>query len=199
MAKKQIANKRLKCWMRVAKNGKPYRACAVPEKEKQPKREVRDNPRPEHKRKKPYLVAYGSAEERKKEQAKRRKETRVSTAKPKKKIVEKPVKSVNKAQEYKKRINKKVKDMTAEEKREYARLRKQVSREKAKPKPVEVKPKKKRFVVRQPALTSTDASGKKTKLYFKKGKEPKVKTTTATTENKLQKAKRLGKVRIIKK
>jgi hypothetical protein len=40
-----IPNKKLKCWMGKAKNGATYRACATPEKNKQPKKMVRGKPR----------------------------------------------------------------------------------------------------------------------------------------------------------
>jgi hypothetical protein len=54
-----IPNKKIKCFMRRnAKNGKVYRACAVPEKEKAPKKQIRGKPREEAKRKQPYIVAY---------------------------------------------------------------------------------------------------------------------------------------------
>ena len=53
-----IPNSKMKCFMRTAKNGKPYRACAVPEKKKAPKKQVRDKPRPESERKLPYVSAY---------------------------------------------------------------------------------------------------------------------------------------------
>jgi len=150
--KKNIANSHLKCWMRVATNGKPYRACAVPAKDKLPKHQVRENPRPEGRRKKPYLVAYPNKQARKDEQAQRRKDKRVSTAPPK-----------TKAQEYKKGLGKKVADMTKEERRIYERLRK--------PKPVVAK--KRKLVIKKKAITSTDASGKVTQLFYKKGRDKK--------------------------
>lgn len=53
-----IPNKKLKCFMRRAKNGAVYRACAVPEKDKKPKKQVRGNPIPEGKRKLPVKKAY---------------------------------------------------------------------------------------------------------------------------------------------
>jgi len=46
--------------MRRAKNGAVYRACAVPEKNKKPKKQVRGNPIPEDKRKLPVKKAYPS-------------------------------------------------------------------------------------------------------------------------------------------
>ncbi len=68
-----INNKKMKCFIRTAKNGKPYRACVVPEKNKQPKKQVRGKPRPETKRKQPRQVAYPSAQARTKAQQARRK------------------------------------------------------------------------------------------------------------------------------
>jgi hypothetical protein len=44
--------------MRRAKNGAVYRACAVPEGDKKPKKQVRGNPVPEGKRKLPVRKAY---------------------------------------------------------------------------------------------------------------------------------------------
>jgi len=43
--KGNIPNKKLKCWMRTAPSGGVYRTCAVPEKKKQPKKQVRGKPR----------------------------------------------------------------------------------------------------------------------------------------------------------
>ena len=54
----KIPNDKMKCFMRTAQNGKPYRTCAVPEKKKKPKKQVRDKPRPESERKLPYVSAY---------------------------------------------------------------------------------------------------------------------------------------------
>ena len=61
-----IPNSKMKCFMRTAKNGKPYRACAVPEKKKKPKKQVRGKPRPESERKVPYLSAYKKKRDKKK-------------------------------------------------------------------------------------------------------------------------------------
>ena len=49
--KGNIANKKLKCFMLTAKNGGKYRTCVVPEKDKKPKKTVRDAPRKEQKQK----------------------------------------------------------------------------------------------------------------------------------------------------
>jgi len=54
----KIPNSKMKCFMRTAKNGKPYRACAVPEGDKKPKKQVRGKPRPESERTLPYVSAY---------------------------------------------------------------------------------------------------------------------------------------------
>tara|TARA_R110000787_G_scaffold132356_2_gene244544 strand:+ start:359 stop:715 length:357 start_codon:yes stop_codon:yes gene_type:complete len=62
----KIPNSKMKCFMRTAKNGKPYRACAVPEKKKKPKKQVRGKPRPESERKVPYLSAYKKKRDKKK-------------------------------------------------------------------------------------------------------------------------------------
>ncbi len=61
--KGNIANKKLKCFMRKAKNGATYKTCAVPEKDKQPKKQVRGKPRGEP-RKKPVMNAYADASAR---------------------------------------------------------------------------------------------------------------------------------------
>lgn len=66
-----IPNSKLKCFMRNA-GGKVYRTCVKPEGNKQPKTQVRGNPRPAGDRKLPYKVAYPNAEARKKAQAKRK-------------------------------------------------------------------------------------------------------------------------------
>lgn len=68
-----IKNSKMKCFVRTAKNGATYRACVVPEKKKQPKKQVRGKPRPENKRVQPRQLAYGSAAARAKAQAQRRK------------------------------------------------------------------------------------------------------------------------------
>ena len=54
----KIPNSKMKCFMRTAQNGKPYRTCAVPEKNKKPKAQVRGKPRPASERKLPYVSAY---------------------------------------------------------------------------------------------------------------------------------------------
>jgi len=70
--KGNIANKKLKCFMLTAKNGGKYRTCVVPEKDKQPKKTVRNKPRAEP-RKRAIVKAYASAEARKEAQKKRTK------------------------------------------------------------------------------------------------------------------------------
>lgn len=148
--------------MNRAKNGAVYRACATPEKKKQPKKQVRNNPRPEGKRKVPYVVAYperhrkqGTTTTTSKStitktqlQAKRKKaiakdkkpktemKKKVVIAKPK----AKPSKPKNEGALYKAKLNKKVKDMTAEEKKEYTRLRVKSHRDKKKKAKPKTKP-----------------------------------------------------------
>ncbi len=68
MKVKNVPNKDLKCFM-LSTNGRPYRTCV----KKDNKEQVRRNPRPAKFRKKPYVVAYKDAGERKanaREQAK---------------------------------------------------------------------------------------------------------------------------------
>ena len=113
-ATKNVPNKKLKCFMLTAKNGKPYRTCATPEKDKKPKKQVRDNPRPADNRVKPVVKAYGSPEERKKGQQERAKKKKEDAKKPKKKII---IKKVKKEEEKpkKKIIIKKVKKDNAKQ------------------------------------------------------------------------------------
>ena len=66
---KNVPNDKLKCFMLKAKNnGAMYRTCVTPEKKKQPKTQVRDDPIPSRLRKKPYIRAYPNAKERRKVQ-----------------------------------------------------------------------------------------------------------------------------------
>lgn len=51
-------NDKMKCYMRKAKNGATYRACAEPEGDKKPKKQLRDKPKPMDKRTEKYKVAY---------------------------------------------------------------------------------------------------------------------------------------------
>ncbi len=93
--KGNIANKKLKCFMLTAKNGGKYRTCVVPEKDKKPKKTVRDAPRKEP-RKRAYIKAYSSVAERtadqkarakaKREEKKKEKEPKTVVAKNKKKF-----------------------------------------------------------------------------------------------------------------
>jgi len=53
----RVPDKKLKCFMRRAKNGGMYRACATPEKKKISKGEVRGAPKPANERSQPYLVS----------------------------------------------------------------------------------------------------------------------------------------------
>jgi len=55
----KVADKNLKCFMLRAKNGGMYRTCATPEKKKQPKKQVRGDPKPASERKLPYLTSKG--------------------------------------------------------------------------------------------------------------------------------------------
>ena len=80
---KNVPNKKLKCFMLKANNGATYRTCTTPEKNKQPKKQVRGNPRPEDKRVKPIVKAYGSVEDRKKQQAEKAKKKRQDAKKAK--------------------------------------------------------------------------------------------------------------------
>ena len=70
---KNVPNDKLKCFMLKAKNGGMYRTCATPEKKKQPKTQVRDDPVPSRLREKPYIRAYPNAKERRKAQNQRTK------------------------------------------------------------------------------------------------------------------------------
>lgn len=154
---KNIKNNKLKCWMNRAKNGAIYRACATPEKKKQPKKQVRNNPRPEGKRKVPYKVAYPERHRRQTTTQTTSKSTIAKDKKPKteikKKVVvakpksnfkpkekpkekPKPSKPKNEGALFKASLNKKVKDMTANEKKEYTRLRVKAHRDKKKGKPL---------------------------------------------------------------
>lgn len=85
--KGNIANKKLKCFMLTAKNGGKYRTCVTPEKNKQPKKTVRDAPRKEP-RKRAYMKAYSSVAERtadQKARAKAKRDEKKEEKKPKKK------------------------------------------------------------------------------------------------------------------
>ena len=57
----RVPDRKLKCFMRRAKNGAVYRACATPEKKKISKGEVRGAPKPANERKQPYLVSKAKA------------------------------------------------------------------------------------------------------------------------------------------
>jgi len=84
-----VANKDMKCFMRTARNGATYRACAVPEGNKQPKRQVRANPRPAAERVKPYITAYAGTSQAERNKASRaaNKASKVAPAPAKKKKI----------------------------------------------------------------------------------------------------------------
>ena len=86
--KGNIANKKLKCFMLTAKNGGKYRTCVVPEKDKKPKKTVRDAPRKEP-RKREYIKAYSSVAERTADQKARAKAKREEGKKAKAKKMKK--------------------------------------------------------------------------------------------------------------
>lgn len=72
--KGKIPNSKMKCFIRTAQNGKPYRTCAVPEKNKKPKAQVRGKPRPAGDRVMPYVSAYKNKFHRSNAQKKRDKD-----------------------------------------------------------------------------------------------------------------------------
>lgn len=64
--KGNLPNKKLKCFILKAKNGASYKTCTTPEKDKAPKKTVRDKPRKV--RKIPIIKAYDTVEDRKEAQ-----------------------------------------------------------------------------------------------------------------------------------
>lgn len=72
-----IPNSKLKCWIRKnAKTGGMYKTCAVPEKDRKPKKQVRGKPAKRPPAKKPIMRAYATDEARKKAQQNRAKKDR---------------------------------------------------------------------------------------------------------------------------
>ena len=57
----KVPDSKLKCFMRRGKGGGLYRTCATPEKNKQPKKQVRGDPKPASQRKLPYLTTTGKS------------------------------------------------------------------------------------------------------------------------------------------
>ena len=82
----RVPDKKLKCFMRRAKNGAVYRACATPEKKKISKGEVRGAPKPANERKQPYLVSKAKAPAKAKAKAPAKEKKRVFSMEDGKKL-----------------------------------------------------------------------------------------------------------------
>ncbi len=190
-----IPNKKLKCFMRVAKNGATYKTCAKPEGDKKPKTQVRDNPRVRN-RKKPIVRAYENADARKAAARARNppKPKKGEEGYVKKKATDSQLSALAKGRAVRNENVKALKEnptpamlaralkkQEASDRRiakaEAAAVKAQekaaLKAEKEKGKAVVKKIKKLKIVKKKQAGTSTSASGKKTKLFFKKGRENK--------------------------